>query len=253
MRASPPLGTAAVSVDCLPVALVIGGYVTPARRCVAGSMGSVVGLDLFHGQMRCCVAMSGQTRAGRAGLRSALWLPLFDDLADPVMAARLAGEAEEAGWHGVFVWDHVHWGAPVRQVAGAWITLAAIAAATERVRLGPMVTALARRRPVHHPGPHYTVDGIQFLPGPVQRPGVPVWAAACSWRTGGRRRPGRPDPRPGRGRSRPARPRQGARYRVPRRPRPRRRPGCDCRTAQRSSWMRTRLPAGSRKAQSRTP
>ena len=28
---------------------------------------------------------------------------------------------------------------------------------------------------------------------------------------------------------------------------------CDCRTAQRSSWMRTRLPAGSRKAQSRIP
>jgi len=31
------------------------------------------------------------------------------------------------------------------------------------------------------------------------------------------------------------------------------RPGCDCRTAQRRSWMRIRLPAGSRKAQSRTP
>ena len=41
--------------------------------------------------------MSGQTRGGRAGLCSALWLPLFDDLADPVVVARLAGEAEEAG------------------------------------------------------------------------------------------------------------------------------------------------------------
>src|SRR2546421_10391122 len=79
---------------------------------------------------------------------SALWLPLFDDLADPIVAARLAGEAEGAGWHGVFVWDHVRWRAPVRQVADAWITLAAIAGATERVRLGPMVTPLARRRPV---------------------------------------------------------------------------------------------------------
>jgi alkanesulfonate monooxygenase SsuD/methylene tetrahydromethanopterin reductase-like flavin-dependent oxidoreductase (luciferase family) len=35
----------------------------------------------------------------------------------------------------------------VRQVADPWITLAAAAAATERVRLGPMVTPLARRRP----------------------------------------------------------------------------------------------------------
>src|SRR4030095_4510043 len=31
--------------------------------------------------------------------------------------------------------------------------------------------------PVHHRGEHYTVDGIQFLPRPVQRPGVPVWVA----------------------------------------------------------------------------
>ena len=30
---------------------------------------------------------------------------------------------------------------------------------------------------VHHYGPHYTTGGIQFLPGPVQWPGVPVWAA----------------------------------------------------------------------------
>ena len=31
--------------------------------------------------------------------------------------------------------------------------------------------------PVHHRGEHYTVDGMRFLPRPVQRPGVPVWVA----------------------------------------------------------------------------
>ena len=36
----------------------------------------------------------------RTGLRSALWLPIFDELADPTVVARLATEAEEAGWHG---------------------------------------------------------------------------------------------------------------------------------------------------------
>jgi Luciferase-like monooxygenase len=75
---------------------------------------------------------------------------MFDQPAggnDPVAVARLAAEAEEAGWHGVFVWDHLRWRAPVRQVADPWITLAAIATATERMRLGPMVTPLARRRP----------------------------------------------------------------------------------------------------------
>jgi hypothetical protein len=35
--------------------------------------------------------------------RSALWLPIFDALADPVVVARLAAEGEEGGWHGVFV------------------------------------------------------------------------------------------------------------------------------------------------------
>jgi hypothetical protein len=32
-----------------------------------------------------------------APLRSALWLPLSDELADPMVVARLAAEAEEAG------------------------------------------------------------------------------------------------------------------------------------------------------------
>jgi alkanesulfonate monooxygenase SsuD/methylene tetrahydromethanopterin reductase-like flavin-dependent oxidoreductase (luciferase family) len=48
----------------------------------------------------------------------------------------LSVEAEQAGWHGVFVWDHVRWHEPVLAVADPWITLAAV------------VTPLARRRPV---------------------------------------------------------------------------------------------------------
>ena len=48
----------------------------------------------------------------------------------------------------MFVWDHVLWREPVSAVADPWITLAAVAAATGRVRLGPMVAPLARRRPV---------------------------------------------------------------------------------------------------------
>src|ERR671923_237187 len=81
-------------------------------------------------------------------MRSGLFLPLFDELADPAVVARLCAEAEEAGWHGVFVWDNLRFMEPVVDVADPWITLAAIAAATERIRLGPMVTPLARRRPV---------------------------------------------------------------------------------------------------------
>jgi alkanesulfonate monooxygenase SsuD/methylene tetrahydromethanopterin reductase-like flavin-dependent oxidoreductase (luciferase family) len=174
-------------------------------------------------------------------MHTGLFVPLFDALADPGEAARLAAEAEAAGWDGFFVWDQIRWREPVLAVGDTQVTLAAIATATERIRFGPMVTPLARRRPVkvaretaaldllsggrltlgvglgsdhfageysstgeevddrrragmldhaleileaawsgepvHHRSEHYTVDGMRFLPRPVQRPGVPVWVA----------------------------------------------------------------------------
>ena len=173
-------------------------------------------------------------------MQSALFLPPFDELADPRLVARLAAEAEEHGWDGVFVWDHVTYRPPVEALADPWVVLAAVAASTQGVRLGPMVTPLARRRPVkvaretatldllsggrlvlgvglggdgsrelsatgeeqddrvraamldealdvlkaawsgdevHHRGAHYVLDGLRFLPTPVQRPRPPVWVA----------------------------------------------------------------------------
>ncbi|TDU90291.1 luciferase-like monooxygenase [Kribbella voronezhensis] len=86
-------------------------------------------------------------RQGMASLKSAVWIPLFDELADARVVAELAASAEEAGWDGLFVWDHVRWREPVRAVADPWVALTAAAMATETLRLGPMVTPLARRRP----------------------------------------------------------------------------------------------------------
>jgi alkanesulfonate monooxygenase SsuD/methylene tetrahydromethanopterin reductase-like flavin-dependent oxidoreductase (luciferase family) len=79
--------------------------------------------------------------------RSALFLPIFDELADPRVLADLAAEAEAAGWDGVFLWDHVLYREPVVDVTDPWIALAAMACATERLVIGPMVTPVARRRP----------------------------------------------------------------------------------------------------------
>lgn len=190
-----------------------------------------------------------QSSAVPVATRSGLFLPPFDELSDPLLVAKLAAEAEEAGWDGIFLWDHVRWNEPVEAVADTQVTLAAIATATERLRFGPMITPLARRRPVkvareattldqlsrgrltlgvgagsdefggefvrtgdetnarrrgqmldesldilqaawsgetvRHSGEHYTVDGIRFLPRPLQRPGVPIWVAG----TAGKRRP----------------------------------------------------------------
>lgn len=86
--------------------------------------------------------------AGRRALKHALFLPIFDALADPRLVARLAADAEEAGWDGVFVWDHIAYRAPVVAVADPWVTMAAMACSTSTIRLGPMITPLPRRRPV---------------------------------------------------------------------------------------------------------
>jgi alkanesulfonate monooxygenase SsuD/methylene tetrahydromethanopterin reductase-like flavin-dependent oxidoreductase (luciferase family) len=80
-------------------------------------------------------------------VRRALFVPIFDELADPRVLAHLATAAEHAGWDGFFVWDHVVYREPVASATDPWIALAAIAAATTRIQLGPMVTPLARRRP----------------------------------------------------------------------------------------------------------
>jgi alkanesulfonate monooxygenase SsuD/methylene tetrahydromethanopterin reductase-like flavin-dependent oxidoreductase (luciferase family) len=76
-----------------------------------------------------------------------LFIPQFGELADPRLLARLGERAERAGWDGLFVWDHIQYRAPAALVLDPWVTLAAIGAATSRLRLGAMVTPLARRRP----------------------------------------------------------------------------------------------------------
>jgi len=80
-------------------------------------------------------------------MRSGVWLPLFDELAEPRAVAVLARDAEAAGWDGFFVWDQLAWREPVTSAADPWVCLAAAAAVTSRVLLGPMVSPLARRRP----------------------------------------------------------------------------------------------------------
>src|SRR5437868_14500571 len=70
----------------------------------------------------------------------------FDELVEPGLLVELAQRAERGGWDGFFLWDHVLYRPPVRAVADPWVALAAIAYATERIRLGPLVTPLSRRR-----------------------------------------------------------------------------------------------------------
>jgi alkanesulfonate monooxygenase SsuD/methylene tetrahydromethanopterin reductase-like flavin-dependent oxidoreductase (luciferase family) len=175
-------------------------------------------------------------------MKHAVFLPPFGALADPRLVVELAVSAEERGWDGLFLWDHILRPAPEpAEIGDPWVILTAVAAATTTIRIGPMTTPLVRRRPqklaretvtldhlsrgrltmgfglgvdtggelslfgevtdakirgdvldeglelltelwsgevVHHAGPHFTANGVRFLPVPFQRPRIPIWLAA---------------------------------------------------------------------------
>ena len=161
-----------------------------------------------------------------AASKRALFVAPFDELADPRLLAELAADAEAAGFDGFFLWDHIVYSAPTRAVLDPWVTMAAIAMATERLITGPLVTPLSRRRPHKLARETMTLDlladgrtvlgiglggdehgelspfgevavpreqalllddalakiqdywGGTFVPRPVQRPRIPIWAAA---------------------------------------------------------------------------
>lgn len=81
-----------------------------------------------------------------ATVRFAVNLPNFGPFADASAVAELATTAERSGWDGFFVWDHIVV-ADGMPVGDPWVILAAVAAATERITMGPMVTPIPRRRP----------------------------------------------------------------------------------------------------------
>jgi alkanesulfonate monooxygenase SsuD/methylene tetrahydromethanopterin reductase-like flavin-dependent oxidoreductase (luciferase family) len=79
-------------------------------------------------------------------MKRGIFVAPFDELADPRLLAELARDAEQTGFDGFFLWDHVAYRPPVQAILDPWICMAAIAVATERVLIGPLITPPARRR-----------------------------------------------------------------------------------------------------------
>jgi len=91
-------------------------------------------------------------------MKCAIYSATFGSLADPGLLVDLAARAEAAGWDGFFLYDHlVVGGAPT---ADPWTTLGAIARATERIALGPLVVPVARRQPWELAHQVLTVDRL---------------------------------------------------------------------------------------------
>lgn len=162
----------------------------------------------------------------------------FGPYSDPRLVVELAQAAEAAGWEAITLWDHVLF---PYGTGDPWVTLAAVAAATQRIKLCTDVSPLPRYSPhvlartlialdilsqgrvilgagagvdfdftpvdpttspkrraaildeslailahllageaVTYHGQHFSFESVQLVPGPVQRPRIPVWIGGDS-------------------------------------------------------------------------
>lgn len=80
-------------------------------------------------------------------MKYGLYCPTFGEYANPKYLNEIAQLAENSGWDGFFIWDHILLTGSGLPVADAITTLAAISSKTKQIKLGPMVTPIPRRRP----------------------------------------------------------------------------------------------------------
>ncbi len=83
-------------------------------------------------------------------MRYSINIPNFGEFADARTVATVAAAAEAAGWDGLFVWDHVVHDKRARRgqpFGDPWMLLTAAALTTSTLRIGTLVTPVARRRP----------------------------------------------------------------------------------------------------------
>ena len=112
-------------------------------------------------------------------MRHAVYVPPFASFGDVNLLVDLACAAEQAGWDGFFLWDHLLYQDDVPFV-DAWIALAAIAAATGSIRLGPLITPLPRRRPWKVARESVTLDHLSA--GRLVLRSAAAWApVTCAW------------------------------------------------------------------------
>lgn len=96
-------------------------------------------------------------------MRYSINIPNFGDFADVEKIMAIATAAERAGWDGLFIWDHVVHDKARRRgtpFADPWVAMTAIALSTQRLRFGPLLTPVARRRPEQLAREVATLDGL---------------------------------------------------------------------------------------------
>jgi alkanesulfonate monooxygenase SsuD/methylene tetrahydromethanopterin reductase-like flavin-dependent oxidoreductase (luciferase family) len=75
-------------------------------------------------------------------MKAGFYIPNFGCCGDAQVLAGLAREAEDSGWDGIFLWDHLQ---VVEPAVDPWIALTAMALCTRHIQLGTLVTPVPRR------------------------------------------------------------------------------------------------------------
>ncbi len=107
-------------------------------------------------------------------MKTGLYLPNFGAWGEPAAMVSLAIDAEESGWDGFFIWDHI--GGFKNTMADPWVALGAVAQATATITIGTTVTPVPRRRPQKLARETTTVDrlsGGRFVFGVGSGEGAP--------------------------------------------------------------------------------
>lgn len=79
-------------------------------------------------------------------MKYGVYLPNFGPFSDAQLLATLAVDAENSGWDGFFIWDHIT-GPIVVPFVDPWVALTLIAVKTKRIKIGTLITPIPRRRP----------------------------------------------------------------------------------------------------------
>ena len=91
--------------------------------------------------------LAGGSETG-ASMKFAINLPCGRKCGHPRILAEFAHLAEASGWDAVFLEDYIIWqGHNDAPTYDPWVTLSTMAISTTSIRLGTMVTPIARRRP----------------------------------------------------------------------------------------------------------
>jgi alkanesulfonate monooxygenase SsuD/methylene tetrahydromethanopterin reductase-like flavin-dependent oxidoreductase (luciferase family) len=92
-------------------------------------------------------------------MKFAIYVPIFGPFGDARTLIDMARDAEQTGWDGFFIWDQIT-GFGADNVVDTEVALTAIAMSTTKMRLGVLITPLARRRPAKYAREMLSIDHI---------------------------------------------------------------------------------------------